>query len=77
MNRTPGAGKFTLFLARRSEQCPVCRCARRNQRGLAFWVVKTFEDLCPFCRAYENVHQKKSHEPLPEQGHARGPIPRP
>jgi hypothetical protein len=53
----------TRSLARFSETCPVCRCARRRQAGLAFWVVKTFENLCPCCRAYEKVHGRKSHEP--------------
>jgi hypothetical protein len=43
----------------------VCRRARRQQAGLAFWVVKTFEGLCPFCRAYEKVYGRKSHEPVP------------
>ena len=57
--------KTTRLLARRSEQCPVCRCARRRQAGLAFLLVKTFESLCPFCRAYEKVHGRKSHEPTP------------
>ncbi len=56
----------TRFLAQRSAQCPVCRRARRKQAGLAFWVVKTFEKLCPFCRAYEKVHGRKSHEPEPQ-----------
>jgi hypothetical protein len=53
----------TRALARRSENCVVCRRARHTQSGLAFWIVKTFEDFCPFCRAYEKVHGRKSHEP--------------
>ncbi len=59
-------GKTTQLLAQRSENCPVCRAARANQAGLAFWLVKTFEKMCPFCRAYEKVHGRKSHEPLPK-----------
>ena len=55
----------TRALARFSEHCLVCRCARRKQAGLAFWVVKTFEGFCPFCRAYGQVHHRKSHEPVP------------
>ena len=55
----------TRALAGRSENCAVCQCARRKQAGLAFWLVKTFESLCPFCRAYEKVHGRKSHEPVP------------
>ncbi len=58
--------EFTRALARRSENCLVCQQARRRQRGLAFWIVKTFEGLCPFCRAYEKVHGRKSHQPAPE-----------
>jgi len=54
--------KTTQMLARRSENCPVCCAARRKQAGLAFWLVRTFERVCPFCRAYEKVHGRKSHE---------------
>ena len=53
-------------LARISENCPVCRHARKKQRGLLFLLVKTFENYCPNCRAYEKVHGRKSHEPVPE-----------
>lgn len=46
--------------------CPVCRRARKTQRGLAFAVVKRVEEkVCPFCRAYERVYGRKSHEPRP------------
>jgi hypothetical protein len=55
----------TRALARRSANCVVCQRARRRQAGLAFWLVKTFEGLCPFCRAYEKVNGRKSHEPVP------------
>jgi len=55
----------TRALAQRSANCLVCQRARRRQAGLAFWIVKTFEGLCPFCRAYEKVHGRKSHEPVP------------
>ena len=44
--------------------CPVCKHARKKQSGLAYRFVKNVEDgLCPFCKAYERVHGKKSHEP--------------
>ncbi len=50
-------------LARLCELCPVCRHARRRQQGIAFTFVRKVEaDICPFCRAYERVHGKKSHE---------------
>jgi hypothetical protein len=55
----------TRALAERSANCVVCQRARRQQAGLAFWLVKTFEGLCPFCRAYEKVHGRKSHKPAP------------
>ena len=53
-------------MAQRCVDCPVCRHARRKQRGLAFWFVKTIEDgLCPYCRAYQKVYGRKAHEPEP------------
>jgi len=68
----PAITKRTRLLARTSENCLICRRARSKQAGLAFWVVKTFQDLCPFCRAYEKVHRRKSHEPTPSS-RAPGP----
>ncbi|HOW98854.1 MAG TPA: hypothetical protein P5567_10810 [Kiritimatiellia bacterium] len=51
-------------MAQQCVDCPVCRHARRKQRGLAFWFVKTIEGgLCPYCRAYEKVYGRKAHEP--------------
>ncbi len=55
--------RWTRVLAARSANCAVCKSARRRQAGFAFWLVKTFEGLCPFCRAYEKVHGRKSHAP--------------
>ena len=53
-------------LAEKCLQCPVCRHARRKQRGLAFWFVKTIEgEICPACKAYEKVYGQKAHEALP------------
>lgn len=44
-------------------KCPVCRRARRRQRGAAFWLVRNLEGhVCPFCRAYERVFGRKAHE---------------
>jgi len=44
--------------------CPVCRHARKKQRGLAYLFVRKIEGgLCPFCRAYEKVYGRKAHEP--------------
>jgi hypothetical protein len=57
--------KLDLALARVCRNCPVCRQARRRQRGAAFWLVTKVErGLCPFCRAYERVYGRKSHEPF-------------
>lgn len=61
----PILSERTRALAQRSVNCVVCRRARRKQAGFAFWVVKTFAGLCPFCRAYEKVYGRKSHEPVP------------
>ena len=61
---TPHASSFDIALARVCTNCLVCRRARRQQRGGAFWLVKRVEvRLCPFCRAYERVHGWKAHEP--------------
>jgi hypothetical protein len=44
--------------------CPVCRHARKKQRGLAYLFVRKIEGgLCPFCRTYEKVYGRKAHEP--------------
>jgi uncharacterized protein CbrC (UPF0167 family) len=51
-------------LAQVCANCPVCRQARRYQHGAAFWLVSKVEGRwCPFCRAYERVYGRKSHEP--------------
>lgn len=50
-------------MAQRCVECPVCRRARTNQKGFAYWFVKTIEDgVCPYCRSYERVYGKKAHE---------------
>jgi hypothetical protein len=57
------ASSFDEALARVCANCLVCRRARRQQCGLASWLVKHVEArLCPFCRAYERVHGRKAHE---------------
>jgi len=44
--------------------CPVCKTARRNQQGAAYWFVKNVDSkVCPFCKAYEKVHGRKAYEP--------------
>jgi hypothetical protein len=56
------ASSFDQTLARVCANCPVCRRARKRQRGLAFWLVQQVEaKLCPFCRAYERIHGRKAH----------------
>lgn len=55
-------------LAAMCASCPVCRRAREKQSGLAFWIVKHVEGgLCPACKAYEKVHGRPAHAPVPEQ----------
>lgn len=53
-------------LAEKCVSCPVCKRARRKQKGLCFWFVKRLEGkICPACRAYERVYDRKAHKPLP------------
>ena len=52
--------------AKQCLECLVCSRARRKQKGLAFWFVKKIESgICPACKAYEKVYQRKAHEPIP------------
>ena len=52
-------------MAQKCVECPVCRHARKKQRGLAFFFVKRIEGaVCPFCKAYERVYGRKAHEPV-------------
>jgi Zn ribbon nucleic-acid-binding protein len=54
------------FLAGVCASCPVCRHARKTQAGAAYSFVRTIEaGVCPFCQAYERVHGRKAHEPVP------------
>ncbi len=56
----------TRFLARICESCPVCRKARRDQKGWAYQLVRRVEShVCPACHAYEKVHGRKAYEPVP------------
>jgi hypothetical protein len=58
-------------MAQKCVECPVCKHARKKQRGIIFWFVKKIEGgLCPYCKAYERVYGRKAHEPLPSSpGH--------
>jgi len=50
-------------MAKQCLECPVCKHARKKQRGIAYWFVKKIEGgICPFCKAYERVYGKKAHE---------------
>ena len=61
---TRHASSFDKAQAQVCVSCPVCRRARRRQRGFAFGLVKRVEArLCPFCRAYARVHRRPAHEP--------------
>ncbi|MBI5685171.1 MAG: hypothetical protein HZC54_08815 [Verrucomicrobia bacterium] len=65
--RPKAATGLDKMLAEVCAFCPVCRQARRKQRGVAFKMVQTVEvHLCPFCKAYERVHGRKAHEPSPQ-----------
>ena len=53
-------------LAKVCAGCPVCRHARRRQRGIVCWLVsRVGARLCPFCRAYERVHGRKADGSCP------------
>jgi uncharacterized protein CbrC (UPF0167 family) len=55
-------------MAQKCVKCPVCKHARKKQKGVAYWVVKNIEGgLCPYCQAYEKVYGRKAHEPLQKQ----------
>jgi len=55
-----------LALAKKCLECPLCRKARANQRGLLFLFVRLLEGrVCPACKAYERVYGRKAHEPMP------------
>jgi transposase-like protein len=57
-------GKLKQWMAKVCMNCPVCRRARRQQRGWAFELVQRVESrTCPFCRAYAAVTGKQAHEP--------------
>ena len=52
-------------LAQQCMSCPLCKGARKKQRGFFYWVVKNIEDgICPACKAYEKVYGRKAHEPM-------------
>jgi len=54
--------------ARICMSCPICKRARKKQKGLAYWFVKNVEGgICPSCKAYEKVYGRKAHEPVPEE----------
>lgn len=51
-------------LAQKCVDCPMCRKARKAQRGLLYLFVKFLEGgMCPACKAYERVYGRKAHEP--------------
>ncbi|MCP5518209.1 MAG: hypothetical protein H7A45_13225 [Verrucomicrobiales bacterium] len=63
MNAKPTPTALDRRLAKACLKCPVCRHARRRQRGLAHWLVRRFEArICPACRAYERVYGRPAHE---------------
>jgi hypothetical protein len=52
-------------MAKKCLECPVCRHARKKQRGILFAFVKWIEGRgCPYCKAYEKVYGRKAHEPI-------------
>ena len=52
-------------LAKMCLTCPVCKRARKKQKGILYWLVKHLEGgICPACKAYEKVYGRKAHEQL-------------
>ena len=65
MNSEIKTSRLDRALARICANCPVCRRARRRQRGAAYGLVKAIEQkVCPFCRAYHRVTGRPAHEPV-------------
>lgn len=65
MNAEQNVSSADELKAKRCLDCPVCRQARKKQKGLAYWFVKHIEPKlnCPYCQAYERVFHKKAYEP--------------
>lgn len=48
--------------------CPICRSARKNQRGLAYVFVKHVDrKVCPACKVYEQLSGQKAYEPITKE----------
>ena len=63
---SPTASNLDRALAAVCEHCPACRHARKTQEGPVYSFVKKVEGhLCPFCQAYERVHERKSYQAAP------------
>jgi hypothetical protein len=61
--RTPT--RLDRALAKVCQHCPLCRRARKEQAGAAWWIVSRVERrLCPFCRAYKRVYVNRRGQPL-------------
>ncbi|MCK5014916.1 MAG: hypothetical protein KAS66_13980 [Candidatus Omnitrophica bacterium] len=53
-------------LAQKCVECPLCKKARKEQKGFTFWLVRKIEgSACPYCKAYEKVYGRKAHETIP------------
>ncbi len=60
MNKTTDLQKW---MARICLQCPLCRYARKKQRGVLYTIAKFESHICPFCRAYKKVYGGESWQP--------------
>lgn len=43
------------------DDCPVCKKARKNGKGFIYNLVKLEAKVCPWCKAYEEVYEKKAY----------------
>jgi hypothetical protein len=74
VNDKPTITEKDRAMAEKCLKCPMCRHARKKQRGLAFWFVKKLESgVCPYCQAYEKVYGCKAHAPINETAEPKDP----
>ena len=58
----------TLKKAQGCLSCPICKSARKTQKGFAYWFVKYVDrKICPQCKAYEEVTGQLAYEPLTQE----------
>jgi transposase-like protein len=63
--------KFTeeqLNDAKTCLECPICKKARKKQKGFAYWFVRLVDrKVCPKCQAFEAVFNRRAFEPITDE----------